>query len=106
MYQPCTSTAVNHGELRGLAADLRRALSRADAPLPGVLEAPTISLITRRSQVQILPPPPTEIPGQRPFSRDRRWPLSCSKSAASDGVSTGPISGAVCGGPRIPLRSG
>ena len=39
MYQPCTSTAVNNGIPRGLT-DTRKIL------------------ITRRSQVQILPPPP------------------------------------------------
>ncbi len=27
-----------------------------------------IELITRRSQVQILPPPPSEMPGMKPFS--------------------------------------
>jgi len=57
MYQPCTSTAVNHGEQRGLAADLQSALTRQNTRLPGRSETTTISLITRRSQVQILPPP-------------------------------------------------
>jgi hypothetical protein len=33
-------------------------------------------LITRRSQVQILPPPPSKEPAQRPFPRNREGPLT------------------------------
>jgi len=73
MYQPCTSTAVNQGEQRALAASTERVLSRADAALPGVLQTATISLITRRSWVQIPPPPPIA-PGQRPFPEVRKGP--------------------------------
>ena len=48
----------------------------------------TIRLITRRSQVQILPPPPSKVPGQRPFSRDRGGPLSCPDTQISTVFST------------------
>ena len=41
MYQPCTSTAVNHGEQRGLAADLQSALTRQNTRLPGRSETAT-----------------------------------------------------------------
>ena len=34
-----------------------------------------IRLITRRSQVQILPPPPSKEPAQRPFPGNRGGPL-------------------------------
>ena len=34
MYQPCTSTAVNHGEQRGIAVTRKRAESRPNAVLP------------------------------------------------------------------------
>jgi hypothetical protein len=50
MYQTCTSTPVNSGELRGLT----------------VTQIP-VALITRRSQVQILPPPLERRPGNRGF---------------------------------------
>jgi hypothetical protein len=33
-------------------------------------------LITRRSQVQILPPPPSKEPAQRPFPGSREGPLT------------------------------
>ncbi len=57
MYQPCTSTTVNHGERRGLHACSKPVLTWQNTRLPGPPESATISLITRRSQVQILPPP-------------------------------------------------
>ena len=31
MYQPCTSTAVNHGEQRGVAVTRKRVVSRPNA---------------------------------------------------------------------------
>lgn len=45
-------------------------------------------LITRRSRVQILPPPPSKVPGQRPFSDNRGGPLSCPDDQISTVCST------------------
>src|SRR5215203_3580250 len=60
MYQPCTSTAVNHGEQRSPTVMRKRVVSRSKAALPGTAESFGPGLITRRSQVQILPPPPNK----------------------------------------------
>jgi len=79
MYQPCTSTAVNHGEQRGLAADLQSALTRQNTRLPGR------SLITRRSQVQILPPPLNEMPGNMEFPGVSRFQPARSSTGSSTG---------------------
>ena len=57
MYQPCTSTTVNAGEQRALTVTRKRRVNRPKVALPGMGET---FLITRRSQVQILPPPPFE----------------------------------------------
>jgi hypothetical protein len=66
MYQICTSTTVNTGEHRGLTVTRKRVVSRANVALPGTAETTGGGLITRRSQVQILPPP-RKRPGQRLF---------------------------------------
>jgi hypothetical protein len=58
VYQPCTSTAVNNGEPRVLTATRKSIVSRANPHPPGTAEFFGPGLITRRSQVQILPPPP------------------------------------------------
>src|SRR5215211_2567438 len=60
MYQPCTSTAVNHGEQRSPTVMRKRVVSRSKAALPGTAESFGPGLITRRSWVQIPPPPPIE----------------------------------------------
>ncbi len=73
MYQICTSTTVNTGEQRGLTVTRKRVVSRANVALPGTAETTGGGLITRRSQVQILPPPPME---------DQEFPLG------SPGLST------------------
>ena len=54
---------------------------RSPAP-PGVG-----ALITRRSQVQILPPPPIA-PGQGPFPRDREGPLTLQSACSYNTSST------------------
>jgi hypothetical protein len=83
MYQPCISTAVHSGQQRGVTVTRKPAVSRPIAALPGTGETFGPGLITRRSQVQILPPPPTEMPGQgrfpkggRPFPMVELGPLS------------------------------
>ncbi len=58
MYQPCTSTTVNLGEQRGVTVTRKRVVISPNAALPGSAETLGPGLITRRSQVQILPPPP------------------------------------------------
>ena len=60
MYQICTSTAVNNGEPRGLTVTRKPYVNRANIHLPGAPQSTGHGLITRRSQVQILPPPPTK----------------------------------------------
>jgi hypothetical protein len=64
MYQPCTSTTVNLGEQRGVTVTRKRVVISPNAALPGSAETLGPGLITRRSQVQILPPPPKR-PGQK-----------------------------------------
>ncbi len=66
MSPPCTKTAVNRGDQRGVPVGAT-SVSRGNARLAGHLESATISLITRRSQVQILPPPPIEHQFRGPF---------------------------------------
>jgi hypothetical protein len=61
MYQICTNTAVSNGHLRTITDSRKVILNRQDAGLPGRPDLATIILITRRSQVQILPPPPTAV---------------------------------------------
>lgn len=55
MYRRCTSTAVINGERRASASAPKMALNRQNTRLPAPPETATISLITRRSQVPILP---------------------------------------------------
>jgi hypothetical protein len=55
MYQTCTSTPVNSGELRGLTVTQIPVASRTNGHLPGTAGTFGGGLITRRSQVQILP---------------------------------------------------
>ena len=69
MYQICTNTTVNNGHLRIRASGRRVVLARDNTGLPGVLDFATILLITRRSQVQILPPPPSKEPACGPPPR-------------------------------------
>ncbi len=76
MYQPCTSTTVNYGELRSLTVTRKHAASRPNDDLPGAPSSTGRGLITRRSQVQILPPPPNVRPVQRPFPDRREGPLA------------------------------
>src|SRR5690606_10570114 len=54
----------------------------------GPQETLTVRLITRRSWVQIPPPPPTEVPGERPFSTLRGGPLPCPDGQTSTVIST------------------
>ena len=70
MYQPCTRTAVNRGEQRGGTVTRKRAVSRPKEALPGTAESFGPGLITRRSQVQILPPPLDERPGHMAWAFD------------------------------------
>ena len=72
MYQICTRTTVNNGHLRIMADSRKVSVSREDSGLSGVPELATIILITRRSQVQILPPPPSGRPGHIEFPGLRR----------------------------------
>ena len=65
MYQRCTSTTVNSGQQRAVTVTRKPTVSRPIAALPGTGETFGPGLITRRSQVQILPPPPRG-PGQTP----------------------------------------
>ena len=84
MYQPCTSTAVNHGEQRGLHVEPQPAPTRQNTRPPGAPETATISLITRRSQVQILPPPPST--RSEALSARRKGPLPfCAQRGRTDG---------------------
>ena len=62
MYQRCTSTTVNYGELRSLTVTRNQAVSWPEVDLPGVPSKSGRGLITRRSWVQIPPPPPCESP--------------------------------------------
>ena len=57
MYQPCTSTTVDSGEQPGVTVTRNPTVTRPKAALPGTAETFGPGLITRRSQVQILPPP-------------------------------------------------
>ncbi len=64
MYQICTSTPVDGGEQRGLTDTRNSTANRSNG-----------HLVTRSSQVQILPPPRNEMPGNIEFpgvSRFRR----------------------------------
>ena len=70
MYQPCTSTAVNHGEQRAPTVTRNPAVNRPEVALPGTAETFGPGLITRRSQVQILPPPLDERPGHTAWAFD------------------------------------
>ncbi len=81
MYQPCTSTAVNHGEQRSPRVLQNLSLSRPNTRLAG---APS-SLITRRSQVQILPPPFDEMPGNIGFPGISHFRPRCRLPSASTG---------------------
>ena len=56
MYQPCTSTAVNTGEQRGVTVTRKPAVSRPIAALPGRGETFGPGLITRRSPSSNLAP--------------------------------------------------
>ena len=58
MYQICTNTTATGYERS--ATDTRKvAVTCANDDLPGPLRMTVNGLITRRSQVQILPPPPS-----------------------------------------------
>ena len=85
MYQPCTSTTVNHGEQRATAVKLFRVVSRSKAALPGTAESSGPGLITRRSQVQILPPPPMKCPETLGFRAFRIVGWRCVYRVSSTG---------------------
>ncbi len=83
MYQVCTSTPVNSGERRELTDNRILFASSSNAALPGTAESFGPGLITRRSQVQILPPPPLPPPPlppppkiEGPVREDRAFVLS------------------------------
>ena len=67
MYQPCTSTTVNSGDQRGVTVTRKPVMTSTIVDLPGKGESFGPGLITRRSQVQILPPPPFGRPGNTAF---------------------------------------
>jgi hypothetical protein len=75
MYQPCTSTTVNLGEQRGVTVTRKRVVISPNAALPGSAETLGPGLITRRSQVQILPPPPRSIRSEALFRSPGRASL-------------------------------
>lgn len=60
MYQTCTNTTVNTGEQRGATVSWKRPVSSPITALPGTAEVFGPGLITRRSWVQIPPPPPNK----------------------------------------------
>jgi hypothetical protein len=70
MYQPCTSTTVYSGQQRGATVTPKPNLISPNGTSPGTHEILGPGLITRRSQVQILPPPPSERPGQTAWAFD------------------------------------
>ena len=77
MYQPCTSAAVNSGEQRAVTVTQKSAVI-----------SPSLSvrrtLITRRSQVQILPPPPIG-PGHGTCPDQGRFASGWSSTVTSTG---------------------
>jgi hypothetical protein len=77
MYQTCTNTAANHGEQRTTAVNRNQPLNRPNAPLPAATQVDGKWLITRRAQVQILPPPPTEDQLRGPFWKSGKGLWRC-----------------------------
>ena len=71
MYQRCTKPAVHNGKQRGTTGTCDRSTTVENRHLPGKMSQFGNGLITQRSQVQILPPPPSEGPGQRPGPSSR-----------------------------------